>query len=551
MMAKRAHVYPQVEPGAAALADVVAVRVARGARAADALRHARARHARVVVVGGESVALREDLARASLLGLGGLPARVLARPLPVVDARASEIAIRRALAEGAPMVVVRDRGRVVGAVAPAGPPGRVSAVGARVADALPPALRQTLARIGRVTAGRDARAFVVGGLVRDLLRGRIAAGRDLDIVIEGDAIAAARAAAVDAGVGERAVVVHERFLTASVDLPDLGRVDFATARAERYERPGALPRVMPASIDEDLARRDFTVNALALELGPEALTLIDRFGGRADLAARRLRVLHPLSFVEDPTRIFRCARYAARLRFLVDAWTARAMTLALNLVPYPALSGGRLVAELELIARDIRPAAALRALGRAGAFRLVDSRYRFTPATDTVLGRLPAALAWAVRHALRISAVEIVATTLLSDQVPAVRRAALRRLGLSGEPLVRIERALDAADVTVAPGGSPAARARALRRRSDAELLGLWLLGDERMRAVVDWYLGHARAARPSLGGDELIALGVPAGPAVGRLLDELRDARLDGRIDDRDGELRHVRHWVESNKEE
>src|SRR5581483_8168608 len=144
---------------------------------------------------------------------------------------------------------------------------------------------------------------------------------------------------------------------------------------------------------------DFTVNAMAVELGSGAFALLDPFGGRADLARRRLTVLHPLSFVEDPTRIFRAARYAARLGFALDGWTARARALALRLAPYPALSGARLVQELARILADTRPAVALRALGAAGAYRLLDPAYRFGAPAARRVASLPGTLAWARERA--------------------------------------------------------------------------------------------------------------------------------------------------------
>src|SRR5262249_47933574 len=149
----------------------------------------------------------------------------------------------------------------------------------------------------------------------DALRSRgSAAARDLDVVVEGDGLAVARALAT-ALVASGGLVEHSRFLTASLAVPDHGRVDIATARSERYETRGALPRVMPASIGEDLGRRDFTLNAMAVELASGRLAVLDPFGGRGALARRHVTILHPLSFVEDPTRIFRAARYAARLGF--------------------------------------------------------------------------------------------------------------------------------------------------------------------------------------------------------------------------------------------
>ena len=143
------------------------------------------------------------------------------------------------------------------------------------------------------------------------------------------------------------LVEHARFLTATVG--SATRRDGSTSRpraASATRAAARLPRVMPASIEQDLRRRDFTVNAMAVELGSGAFELLDPHGGRVDLEARRLRILHPASFVEDPTRMFRAARYAARLGLRPDAWTTRCQAWALSLAPYPALSGARILAEL-------------------------------------------------------------------------------------------------------------------------------------------------------------------------------------------------------------
>ena len=212
----------------------------------------------------------------------------------------------------------------------------------------------------------------MGGLVRDLLLGRADEGTDLDLVVEGSAAALARALAK--GLGGR-TLEHPVFLTATVLLPDGRRVDLATARRESYRAPGALPRVEPASLAEDLARRDFSLNALAVRLDrADWGRLVDTTGGLADLRARRIRVLHPLSFVEDPTRVFRAARFAARLGCRVDPTTRRLALHASRLDVYRALSGDRLRTELELMLAERRPAAALREAGRLGAWSLVDQR---------------------------------------------------------------------------------------------------------------------------------------------------------------------------------
>src|SRR5437867_3690103 len=228
---------------------------------------------------------------------------------------------------------------------------------------------------------------------------------------------------------------------------------------------------MPARIGEDLGRRDFTISAMAVELASDGYGVLDPFGGRAALAQRRITVLHPLSFVEDPTRLFRAARYAARLGFTLDAWTARAVGLALRLAPYTALSGQRLAAELALIVGDQRPDVALRQLGTAGVFRLLAAEHRFSDASAERVRRLPAALAWCRAHDVTPTAIETAAVVVLFGQPPAVIRAALDRLVITGEPRARIERAL-ARRVTPAAAGTRASdRARPWWGLDDLEIL--------------------------------------------------------------------------------
>lgn len=543
-----AHSYPQVETGAAGLVDATLASVPASISVADALAVARRRNVQGLVA-GDAFILRDDLTCAAGLGLDGARAQALARPLPVVDSRASEVTVRRHRAAGAPLVVVRDGRRVMGGVTARASAGGAMSLTERLARRLSAPTLAVLETAARVATQRGARAYLAGGVVRDALGGRSLASPDLDVVVEGDGPGVARALA-DALVAP--LVEHARFLTATVGPTSAGPVDVATARSERYERRGALPRVMPSSIEQDLRRRDFTVNAMAVELASGSFGLLDRHGGRVDLAARRLKILHPASFVEDPTRIFRAARYAARLGLRVDPWTARCQAWALSLVPYPALSGARIVAELEHILREARPEAALVALGRAGAYRLVEPRYRFTRATRAAVLRLPATLAWVREHRLDVSAVDLLLVALLAAQERDTVTAALRRLDFSGEPLARIGRVVEDRDAlapALAACSRASDRARLLRGRSALALAWLWLSGDAAVRERLEWFRG-AGSARATLRGDDLIALGVPAGPRVTAALDALRDARLDGEVTARGEEEAFVRAWVRARKE-
>jgi tRNA nucleotidyltransferase (CCA-adding enzyme) len=551
-MAKRGHRYPQVEPGAAALIDAAVISAPVAFRVREALAWARERNADVLQLGDRGWVLREDLARAAALALEELPASALARPLPVLSARASEVMVRRALVAGGPIVIIRDRRGPLGGVSAASGRGRAISlsVAARVSRALPAWTADVLASLGRLAVEQGVRAFLVGGVVRDVLRETVLEHADLDIVVEGDGLALARILGQELGAS---VVEHVRFLTASIRRPSGERIDVATARSERYEAPGALPRVMPASIVPDLGRRDFTLNAMAFEIGTGDLRLLDPHGGRGDLRRRRLRILHPLSFVDDPTRMFRAARYAARLALTYDSWTSACQALALRLGPYPALSGQRLTVELERLLDDTRPDVALRRLGAAGVFRLFDPRYRFTRATAERVGVLPTAWAWAQGRGLDVTRLELAVHALVADQPAEVGIAALRRLGRSGEPLARAARALQTARTVTSRLGATVAgapRARLLRDRGDLELAALWLGGEPSTRAAVEWWVDTARGVRPVLRGDDVVQLGVRRGPAVAEVLDDLRDRRLDGAPGDRDDEIEYVRHWLAARKE-
>jgi tRNA nucleotidyltransferase (CCA-adding enzyme) len=542
-MAKRAHVYPQVSLAAADLADVAIAPAAAGVGVIEALALARKRNASVVAAGASYV-LRDDLVRATALGLGALRAAQLARAVSEVDPGASEGKVRRLLATGAPLVVVRGPRGATGAVS-----GRftgahladASAAG-RVARGLPDEVRELLGTVGRIAEEQDGRAYLVGGLVRDLWRGATPSRRDLDIVVEGDGPALAQCLAHALG---GSVVEHRRFLTASVETPRLGKIDVATSRSERYESPGALPRVLPAGIADDLRRRDFTVNAMAIELSSGEFGLIDPLGGRLDLARRRLRVLHPLSYVEDPTRIFRAARYAARLGLAPDRATISAQALALRLVPYAALSGQRIAAELELILSEPQAGTILLRLGRSGAFRLLDPSYRFTAASQRRLGALPETLAWARARGLDTDAVGLAALALAAAHPDA--GSLFTRLGFAGGPLATLERAhagSAALAAKLAAAGAPSERARELRGCAPTELAWLWLTGDRAVRSTVDWFASLDPRVG-SLSGDDVVALGVPRGPAVARVLAELRDARLDGTLTSRAMEEAYVRQRI------
>jgi tRNA nucleotidyltransferase (CCA-adding enzyme) len=348
------------------------------------------------------------------------------------------------------------------------------------------ALRATLPQIVELrAAAQGSPLFLVGGAVRDLLLGR--ARGDVDVVIEGDA------AAVAARLGGE-VVEHERFATARADVGGL-EVDLASARTETYAHPGALPEVRPATLAEDLARRDFTINAMALPLQGRT-ELIDPHGGAADLDAGLLRVLHSDSFRDDPTRALRAARYAARFGFALEEETEALLGEA----DLSTVSRDRIQAELRKIAAEPAAARASELIRAWGLLELREDAPELIAKLDLLLQRPP----WS-----EVVAREDAVLTALTP--PGAERELAE---------ARPRRPSEA--VELARGRPPAELA--LAREMGAE----WL----------DPYVQEWRSVVLEIDGRDLIAAGVAEGPAVGRGLATALRRKLDGEIDGREQEL-------------
>jgi tRNA nucleotidyltransferase (CCA-adding enzyme) len=367
--------------------------------------------------------------------------------------------------------------------------GPMPSLGGKPNESLAEALRSAYPELDAIREAALGPVFVVGGAVRDLLLGR---GRaDLDVVVEGEA------AALAARLGAEPVS-HERFATAKVVL-DGHEVDIAGARTETYAHPGALPEVAPAaSIEADLARRDFTVNAMAIPLGEPRL--IDPHRGQVDLEAGLLRVLHSESFVDDPTRAIRAARYAARFGFRLEGGTEELLRAA----DLDSVSADRRRAELLRLAAETSASRGFALLAEWGLLAPRESDGDLVArVTD-----LAAAPPWR----------ELLAPP---DRARAVLAAALGPAG--GErALVAETPERPSQAVALADGHDPVDLV--LARTLGAE----WL----------DDYLAKWRAVELEIDGADLLAAGVPQGPALGRGLAAALRAKLDGEISGREQEL-------------
>ncbi len=379
-----------------------------------------------------------------------------------------------------------------------------------------------------VLAGERDDVALVGGAVRDLLLGR--SPRELDVVVAGDAAAFAAALAEILGA---TTTLHGRFGTAVVEW-EAGRIDVAARRAESYASPGALPQVRPGSTAEDLQRRDFTVNAIAVALGgPDRGSMDAAEHALEDLQEGRLRVLHDGSFRDDPTRLLRLARYSARLGLQVEPHTAQLAAQALEENALASVSRARVGAELRLALREADAPAALEAMQSLGVLRAIDPELTFD-------GRL-------ARLAL---------TLLPSDGRPDVLLMACLLLELAGReenPEFELFELLDGLEF--AAGERERVMLSALDARSlveqlthagrPSELHGVLrsgpleavalagALGGQGSHAaeMATAWLGGLRNVRLSITGDDLLAAGVASGPELGRRLEAALRRKLDGEL--------------------
>lgn len=399
--------------------------------------------------------------------------------------------------------------------------------------------RAALKRLGRIGEQTGTSVYLVGGVIRNLLLRRSV--RDLDVAVEGDVAAIARLLG-------GSVRVHRAFNTATVRMDGGVRIDLARTRRERYPRPAALPEVTPADLAEDLARRDFTVNAMAAPLraaGPEGL--IDPFEGLEDLRRGRVRALHDRSFIDDPTRAFRAARLGGELRFEIESLTSGLIRSAARARVFDRLSSSRLRHEVERTLASTQAGQAVRLLARHGLLATLDAGLRAPRGISAALDRLAGVVArfrkrfpdepvlpWAssLSLLLRSTGVEVLDRTLARLQPSRAARIAIRD---GVDALRQVPRAL--------ARSRPPRRSEiyvACQRRPTEALLSVMAGSSSlRVRRAVLLYLSELRDIRLDITGRELLRAGIRPGPAVARALHAALLARLDGQARSRDGQLR------------
>ncbi|MGC9967111.1 MAG: CBS domain-containing protein [Syntrophobacteraceae bacterium] len=408
-----------------------------------------------------------------------------------------------------------------------------------LSEQLPRNITQMLREFGLLAQSLGFHAYAVGGFVRDLLLR--SPNFDIDIVLEGDAIEFARAFSEQHQIKAK---MHRKFNTAMLVFPDGQTVDIASARFEYYQRPAALPIVELSSLKLDLYRRDFTINTLALALNPDDFgQLIDFFSGQRDIKEKTIRVLHNLSFIEDPTRILRAVRFEQRFGFKIGKQSAGLIRTAVRMGLIEKLGGRRFLHEIKLILEEENPVPSLRRMAEFAVMPALATAINFDRKMEELFGRLREVISW-----YRLSFLDeplerwwVYLLGLFSGLGAQDVKDACARLLLSESQSARLIWTHENAGNLLksffqdVANRKPSEIYRALLSFRPEELL--YLMGkaeDESTRRAVSHYFHKYRNVKSELKGKDLKAMGIAPGPIYRQLLDELLDARIDREVENR-----------------
>jgi tRNA nucleotidyltransferase (CCA-adding enzyme) len=526
-------------------------------------------HVLPVLAGEQVVGLiaRPIVERAMLHGLGDLPVlEYMTTEFAVVEAETPLHEVEGYIVgENQRFLPVLEGNRLVGGItrtdllralhhavtpSPLSPPSmKKKAVTKLMEERLPPPVVSLLRELGQTGEELGQRIYAVGGFVRDLIVRR--ENYDIDVVVEGDGIHFARVFAAKSGCQ---VKVHKRMKTATLLLTNEYKIDVATARMEYYERPAAPPTVELSSIKTDLFRRDFTINTLAVELRPAAFgQLLDFFGGQRDVKEGVIRVLHNLSFVEDPSRIFRAIRFEQRFGFQIDKHTQGLIKNAIAMGFLERLSGTRLFSELELILREEDPLPVLERMVEFGLLQFLHPRLTYDTRTRSLLDSIHEVTTWfGLLFIARTYWKWMVYLLGLIDQLqPEEVEELTRRLSLPPRYGKRLREAREGVHSVSQRGrrkGMSPREIYILFKPLAVETL-LYLMAktkDQEMKKAVSLFFTKFNAVKVMLRGKDLQALGLRPGPRYREILDDLLLARLEGTVKTREDEEKYVRiHYL------
>ena len=427
--------------------------------------------------------------------------------------------------------------------------GRKKMLSKLMEERFPEPLYNLLMDFGRVGDELGYSVYAVGGFVRDLLL-RVE-NFDVDIVVEGDGIHLAEEFEKKSPCRIR---THKKFGTAIILLPDGLKVDVATARWEFYDSPAALPTVERASIKTDLYRRDFTINTLAIQLNPKAFgELIDFFGGVKDIKEKVIRVLHNISFVEDPTRVFRAIRFEQRFGFQIGKHTQNLMKNAVKVGFLERLSGGRVLSELILILQEEDPLPALKRMRDFNLFHLLHPGLKFDEQAEVLFEQIHHVISWFDLLFLeqRYERWLIYFYGLIDFLKEGEREALCQRLAMNEKLRKRVLEGKLQADHTLLQIFSWINTDRRPKRSEIYDVLDplsteskLFLMAKTTQvatRRYISLYFTQLKDTKPLLRGKDLIQMGMKSGPLIKKALTGLLKARLDEQVITRQDEMEYI----------
>ncbi len=396
--------------------------------------------------------------------------------------------------------------------------------------------------------------FVVGGFVRDLYLYR--KNEDIDIVVEGNGIEFAKAYARK--VGGR-IHPYAKFGTAVIIFPDGSKIDVASARLEYYTAPAALPTVEMSSIKLDLFRRDFSINTLAIQLNHKRFgLLIDFFSAQRDIKDKFIRVLHNLSFVEDPTRVFRAIRFSRRFDFSIGKLTANLIRNAVEMDFITHLSGRRLFGELRLILEEEQPVSIIQGLHEYDLLKTIDPELDLTPKIIRLLNSAKKVISWYdllfIEEPYMKWAVYLLALQNGCDHAAALRIC--QRLELAPRYQRFFLQDRFQADATLAwlEKQMPVENSVIYNKLNGFQIeLILYIMAAARTKSIkraTSFFITRLRYMQPQINGQDLIDMGLKPGPVFGRVFNRVRDAKMNGEISSHQEELDYARAWLTSTRQ-
>lgn len=404
---------------------------------------------------------------------------------------------------------------------------------------------QLLQLIGEVANSVSYKVFAVGGFVRDLLLKK--KNLDLDIVVEGDGIAFAKALAAKLRGRYR---THERFKTAVVLMENGFKIDIATSRLEYYEYPAAMPTVELSSIKLDLSRRDFTINAMAIQLNSQHFgTLVDFFNSQNDLKQKTIKVLHNLSFVEDPSRIFRAVRFEQRMGFQISPHTKRLIANAVNMKLFGKSNDTRFLSELKIIFSEENPLPAIERLASFGLYQFLwpnlRPHYKVDRRFTHLLAQTQLAISWFRLLYLEeqcenwmVYLITIFSRSRLEDLTDFCQR--FEETAKNTEYLLYQKECVHKAthDLTRANDHKNSSIVSLFEDIKIEGLLAIMACAHKtHVKKAVSLYITTLQHVEPELTGNDLKEMGYRPGPGFKTMLTALKNARLDEKVDSREGE--------------